>query len=112
MERGQLCPRGVLAKLLTTRGQGCPRSFREILESTVGRRQINSFCACFFWEKVVAVFSNQVSKDPLRFKPPIRDQPFHEHLPEFIAQTDPQLLGQGPVETATRGQTIVQTTSA
>jgi len=35
MERGQPCPRGVLAKLLTTRGLGCPRSFREILESAV-----------------------------------------------------------------------------
>src|SRR3989442_12351745 len=35
MERGQPCPRGVLAKLLTTRGHGCPRSFREILEPAV-----------------------------------------------------------------------------
>ena len=39
MERGQPCPRGVLAKLLTTRGHGCPRSFREILESAVGQMQ-------------------------------------------------------------------------
>lgn len=35
-ERGQLCPRGCRLKLLELCGQGCPRSFRVILESTLG----------------------------------------------------------------------------
>src|SRR2546422_8839099 len=46
MERGPPCPRGVLAKLLTTRGHGCPRSFREILESAVAMPHRSEKSAC------------------------------------------------------------------
>ena len=37
---------------------------------------------------------------------------FHEYSPEFIAQTDSKLLGQGPVETVTRERPTVETISA
>jgi len=39
-ERGQPCPSGDRRRLLETRGQGCPRSFVEILERTLHREKV------------------------------------------------------------------------